>query len=204
MTKAENPRSPRRVSDRIGLLTELNEPALAKVADVPAARALDHVDGELEQANFPSFVDALDDGAERFLSVFNVRLGARDHGFDRIAKHLFGHVGLPKLKSVTEDGGIVRVFAQLVGVTLRLLAKPFQQQTAEMFGRENLRPVGVNFSVADADLVDAVHQFGNEIKTKTGRAEGGDLLLGGEDHLSVFNRVLEVVFLHSNAKGSGD
>src|SRR2546421_8846955 len=147
MTKAENPSSPRRISYRIGPLTELDQPALPEVADVSAARALDHVDGELEETNFPGFVDALNDRAERFLAVFNVRLGARDHGFDRIAKHLFGHIGLAKLKSVTKHGGVVCVLAQLICVALRFFAKAFQQQAAEMFRRENLRTVGVNFSV---------------------------------------------------------
>ncbi len=65
-----------------------------------------------------------------------------------------------------------------------------------MFRRENLRTVGVNFSVADAHFIYPIHQFRNQIKSKTGRAEGGDLLFGRENHLSVFNRVLEIVFLH--------
>jgi hypothetical protein len=45
----------------------------------------------------------------------------------------------------------------------------------------------------------AVHQFGNEIKPETGCAEGGDLLLGRENHLRIFNRVIEIVFLHFGA-----
>jgi hypothetical protein len=31
---------------------------------------------------------------------------------------------------------------------------------------------------------------------KAGGTEGRDLLLGREDHLSIFDRVLEIVFLH--------
>src|SRR5207244_5411095 len=73
----------------------------------------------------------------------------------------------------------------------------FEQQAAEMFRCQNLRTISVNFSVADAHLVYPVHQFRNEIKSKTGRAEGSDLLLGRENHLSVFNRVLEIILLHS-------
>ncbi len=120
-------------------MQRLNQSALSEVADVCAAGALDHVDGELEQADFPGIVYALDDGAERFVPVLNMRLCARDDGFDRIAKHLLSYVSLAKLKSVAEDGHIVGVFAQLIGVTFRFLAKPFQQQPAEMFRRENLR-----------------------------------------------------------------
>src|SRR5260370_31470026 len=157
-------------------MQRLNQAAFAEVADVSAAGALDHVDGELEQADFPGIVYALDDGAERFVPVLNMRLRARDDGFDRIAKHLFGHVGLAKLKSVAEDGHIVGMFAQLIGVTFRFLAKPFQQQTAEMFRRENLRTVGVNFSVADAHFMYPIHQFTNHIKSKTARTEAGDIL----------------------------
>ena len=90
----------------------------------------------------------------------------------------------------------MRVFAQLIGVALRFLAKAFEQQTAEMFRGQNLRTVGVNVSIAHPNFVDAVHQFGNEIEPKTGGAEGRDLVLGREDHLRVFNCVLEIVFLH--------
>src|SRR5260370_13391661 len=177
-------------------MQRLNQSALSEVADVSAAGALDHVDGELEQADFPGIVYALDDGAERFGPVLNMRLCARDDGFNRIAKHLLSYVSLSKLKSVADAGHIVAMFAQLIGVTFRFLAKPFQQQPAEMFRRENLRTVGVNFSVADAHFIYPIHQFRNQIQSKTGRAEGGDLLFGRENHLSVFNRVLEIVFLH--------
>ena len=65
-----------------------------------------------------------------------------------------------------------------------------------MFGRQNLGTIGMNFSIAHPDFVDAIHQLRDQIKTKAGRAEGGDLLLGREDHLRVFDRVLEIVFLH--------
>src|SRR5439155_1054826 len=120
----------------------------------------------------------------------------RDHRFNRIAKHLFGHVGLAKLKSVAQHGHVLGALAKFLDVTFRFLAKPFQQQPAEMFRRENLRTVGVNFSVADAHFIHPIHQFGNQIKSKTGRAEGGDPLLGREDHLRVLDRVLEIIFLH--------
>src|SRR5437870_10573020 len=55
-------------------MQRLNQSALSEVADVSAAGALDHVDGELEQADFPGIVYALDDGAERFVPVLNMRL----------------------------------------------------------------------------------------------------------------------------------
>ena len=77
----------------------------------------------------------MDDGAERFLAVFNVRLGTRDYRFDRIAKHLFGYIGLAKLKSVTQNSAVVCVPAQLFDVALGFLAESFEQQAAEMFRR---------------------------------------------------------------------
>src|SRR5438132_12269534 len=92
-------------------MQRLNQSAFAEIADVSAAGTLDHVDGELEEANLPGFVHALDDGAQRFVPVLNMRLGARDHGLDRIAKHLFGHVGLAKLKPVAKNGRILSAFA---------------------------------------------------------------------------------------------
>src|SRR5437016_763943 len=64
-------------------MQRLNQSAFAEIADVSAAGALDHVDGELEQANLPGFVHALDDGAERFVPVLNMRLRACANGFAR-------------------------------------------------------------------------------------------------------------------------
>src|SRR5438552_4733842 len=65
-----------------------------------------------------------------------------------------------------------------------------------MFRSENLRTLGVNFSVPDPDLIDAVHQLGDEIEVKARRAEGRDLLLRREDHLRVFNRVIKIILSH--------
>src|ERR1700730_9649170 len=105
----------------------LNQSALAKIADVSTGRAFDHVDGELEQANFPGIVYALDDGAERFLLVFDLRFGAGDHCLDGIVKHALGYIGLAKLKTVAEHGCVTRVLAQLIDITLRFFAKSFEQ-----------------------------------------------------------------------------
>jgi len=55
----------------------------------------------------------------------------------------------------------------------------------------------MNFSVPDPDLIDPVHQLGDEIEVKARRAEGRDLPLRSEDHLGVFNRVIKIVFFHS-------
>src|SRR5436190_18394616 len=96
------------------------------------------------------------------------------------------------------------MLAELIGVALRFFAETFEQQPAEMFGRQNLRPLRVDFSIANADLIDAVHQFGNEIEIETGIAESGDALLRGHDHLGVFDCVIEIVFSHWRCiKGTG-
>src|ERR1043166_3414109 len=68
-----------------------------------------------------------------------------------------------------------------------------------MFRRQDLWPVGVNSSIADAHFVHLVHQLGDQIKAKAGATETGDLPFRREDHARVFNRVLKVVFGHSAA-----
>src|SRR6266404_4915890 len=62
-----------------------------------------------------------------------------------------------------------------------------------MLGRKNLRTLGVDFSVANPDLIDPVHQLRDQIKIETGAAKSRDLSLGSDDHTRVFNRVIEVV-----------
>jgi len=65
-----------------------------------------------------------------------------------------------------------------------------------MFRRENLGTFGVDFPIANADLIDAVHQFGDKVKIETCAPEGRDLSLGRENHLRVFNGVVEIVLSH--------
>ena len=67
---------------------------------------------------------------------------------------------------------------------------------AKMFRSENLWTLGVNFSVPNPDLIDTVHQLGDEIEVKARGAEGRDLLFRREDHLRIFNRVIEIALSH--------
>ena len=79
----------------------------------------------------------------------------------------------------------------MIDILLRFVAEAFEQKASVMFGRENLRTFGVNLSVAHPDLIDLVHQLGDEIEIEAGAAEGRDLLLGRENHLRVLDRVVE-------------
>src|SRR2546427_12112223 len=120
MTKAENPGA--------GSAVRLDQPALAEVAEVAAAGALDHVDGELEKANFPGVVHALNYRAERIFAMLNVRLCALDHRLDRVAKRFFGDIGFAKLRAITQYRHVVKTFAKLIGIALRFVAETFEQQ----------------------------------------------------------------------------
>src|SRR6266481_8821720 len=62
-----------------------------------------------------------------------------------------------------------------------------------MLGRENLRTFRVDFPVANPDLIDPIHQLRDQIKIETGAAKSRDLSLRSDDHMRVFNRVIEVV-----------
>ena len=62
-----------------------------------------------------------------------------------------------------------------------------------MFGRQDLRSLGVNLSIANPNLIDAIHQLGDEIKIETGAAKGRNLSFGRDNHLRVFNCVIEIV-----------
>ena len=62
--------------------TVSDQTAFSEIAQITARGTLYQVDGELEQANFPRVVYALDDGAERFVFVFDLPPGAIDHRVD--------------------------------------------------------------------------------------------------------------------------
>ena len=60
----------------------LQQSAFAEIAEIAAGRALHHIDGELEQANFPGVVHTLNHGAERFVCVLHAAFCAIDHCVD--------------------------------------------------------------------------------------------------------------------------
>src|SRR4029078_12471291 len=59
-------------------LPRLNQTAALEVADVFASGALDHLDGELEQANFPGLIHSLDDRAIRITGALHYPPSAID------------------------------------------------------------------------------------------------------------------------------
>src|SRR5438067_12685124 len=70
-----------------------------------------------------------------------------------------------------------------------------------MFRRKNLRALGVDFSVANADLIDPVHQLRDQIKIETGAAECRNVLLRRDNDVRIFNCVVEVVTGHDGRYG---
>jgi hypothetical protein len=99
----------------------------------------------------------LDDGAQRFVCVFDAPLCSGDHGIHRIADRLLRYIGFAELKPIPQHRDVARVFTQLIDITLRFIAESFEQQTAEMFRRDNLRALRVNLPIANPDLIDSVH-----------------------------------------------
>ena len=59
-----------------------DQTAFSEIAEITARGTLHQVDGELEQANFPSVVYSLYDCAERFVFVFDLPPGAIDYRVD--------------------------------------------------------------------------------------------------------------------------
>ena len=68
---------------------KLDQTAFSEVAEIATGRTLHQIDGELQEANFPCVVYALDDRAEWFVFVFDLSSGAIDHCVNRFAEGLF-------------------------------------------------------------------------------------------------------------------
>jgi hypothetical protein len=126
-------------------------------------------------------------------------LRSRDHCFDCVTDRIFGNVSLAELKSVAEDSNISEVITHLIDVPLRFFPESFEKKSAIMFGGENLWSFGVNFSVANPDLINLIHQLRDQIKAKACAPEAGNLPLGREDHTRIFNCVMEIIFGHDGA-----
>ncbi len=81
-----------------------------------------------------------------------------------------------------------------VGEPARFFTKSLEQHVRVMPGREELRPLGVDHAIADADIVGGIHQLADEVKSKAGAAKSGDPLPRRENDAGVLQRVLKVVF----------
>src|ERR1700730_5860725 len=62
-----------------------------------------------------------------------------------------------------------------------------------MVRRHNLRPVGLDTSITDPDLIHAIHEFCDEIETKVCNPECFDPAFWRKDHLRVLNCILHFV-----------
>lgn len=57
----------------------LDQSAFSEITQIAARRSFDKIDGEFQQADFPRVIDALDDGAERFIRALDAMSRAIDH-----------------------------------------------------------------------------------------------------------------------------
>jgi hypothetical protein len=110
---------------------------------------------------------------------------------------LLTQIGFAELKTVTEYRNIPGLLTELIYVTLCFFSEAFQQQPVIMFRCKDLRALRVNFSIANPDLIDSIHQLRDEIKIETSAAEGRNLSLRSNNHMRVFNGVIEIVPGHA-------
>src|SRR5205807_109718 len=75
----------------------------------------------------------------------------------------------------------------------RSFTKPLEHHSAKILRAENLRALGFDPTGANADLIDPVHQLGDEMKLKAGVAKRRDLPFRRENNLRILNGVFDVV-----------
>src|SRR5438874_13496184 len=68
-----------------------------------------------------------------------------------------------------------------------------------MLRAKNLRPLSFNPAGANSDLIDPVHQLGDEMKLKAGVAKGRDLPFRRENNLRILNGVFDIVLFQNSA-----
>jgi hypothetical protein len=57
----------------------LDQSALSEITEIVAGRTFDQVNSELEQADFPGVIHAVNDRAERFVFALDLAPGSIDH-----------------------------------------------------------------------------------------------------------------------------
>jgi hypothetical protein len=152
--------------------TALKKSLPTKILNIPTGRLLNHFHRELQQTNFPTLVDAMDDGAGAPQRLRHLARDAVQNGFDRIMDQTFREIVFPDLKSIFQQGGVSCL--QHFGKPLRLLSEAFEGQFRDIFGRQYLGAIRLDPSVANADFIRAVHQLGDEIEMEAGGTEGLD------------------------------
>src|SRR5947207_2006138 len=177
----------------------LNQSAPFEVADVFGSGAFDHLDGELEQANFPRFVHSLNDRAIGITGALYCTPGAIDDRLQRGTHGFFRDARLAKLKPVAQHRNLPRVLAQPFHVLLRFFTETFQHHSAKILRAKNFRALSFNPAGANADLIDPVHQLGDEMKFEVGVAKGRDLSFRRENNLRILNGVLDIVLFQDCA-----
>src|SRR5437588_3128664 len=94
------------------MLPRSNQTAPFEVAEIFAGGALDHFDGELEQANFPRFIYPLNDRAVCIPSVLHCAPRSIDDRLQGSAHCLLGDGRFAKLEPVAQYCDLPRLFAQ--------------------------------------------------------------------------------------------
>ena len=114
----------------------LQKPPPSEVAEVRIRGLLDEVGGELQQANLPAFIDALDDGAQRIFGLIHGRLELAEHLFDGIMHDTVADVCLAELDAVFQHGEVLRILPQPASKLLRTFPKAFDEHLLKVACRQ--------------------------------------------------------------------
>ena len=171
----------------------LQQATFPEISHVASRGFLDHVRREFQQADFPPFIDSLDDRAERVVGGLDLFTQAAHDVFQRIMHDLVGDIRFPELEAVFQDGKLRGILPKPAGKLLCILTEAFDEHALDMPRRDDLRALGMEPTVANAHLVHLVHQFCDQKEAKAGIAKGGDSPLRRNDDLGIIDRVLDGV-----------
>ncbi len=183
----------RRIAEQLFDLVSHPVGIALQLSGIMRGRLLDDVGDEFEQADFPGFIDAPYQRMHRLSMAGDFLAHPVDYGLQLIGNDVFVDGFLADGKPILEQHQVGFVLLQPVQVAGGLVAgEAFEQGVAERLRRDDLRAVGVNASLANADLVHGVHGFRNKMIMQGGRAKGLELLTGMNQHLGVIHGIPEI------------
>jgi len=164
--------------------------------NILVSRGQHHVQGKLEQADFPTVVHPRDHRSQGIVFSGHLVLHPRGH-FGQGSGHIITpHVVLSEGETVFQDGDLGGKLADRIRIPFSLLPKTFQQELGKLVRGQQLGLMGVDPPLPHPHAVHRVHLLGDQMVIEHRRAKGLQPLLRRHHHPGVLQSVMEIIRLH--------
>jgi hypothetical protein len=156
-----------------------------------------HLEGELQNGDFPSVINSFDDGAGRIPRATNVLHDPLSNRIHAVMDDFFVDLTPLELKAVLQKGKILafraEFFDELVEACFGRWIEAVELHFIVAGRAKNPRAHGFDFSGANPDFTRAVHQLADELELEPSLTESIYPAIRLAKNLGCFERVVDVV-----------